>query len=59
VLCAICGNRNTGEVVYEGVTSGLAQSGEDAIQVALESICLYMASGLEALGDRLCRLEFG
>lgn len=53
MVCAVSGNLNTGDVVYEGVNEKLAQGWEDAIQVALEGIYRYETQGYEELGNSL------
>jgi uridine phosphorylase len=49
MICAVSGNLITGDVIYEGVNERLVQGWEDAINVALEAIHLYVTRGYESL----------
>ena len=58
MVCAVSGNLNTGDVIYEGVNTGLAKGWEDAIQVALEGIVHYENQKYEALSTSLTNVTF-
>ncbi|MBI9043873.1 MAG: nucleoside phosphorylase [Anaerolineaceae bacterium] len=52
MLCAVSGNLATGDVVYEGINTGLVQGWEDAIQIALDSIVKYENEGFEKTSSK-------
>ncbi len=58
MICAVSGNLSTGDVIYEGVNSRLAQGWEDAIQVALDGIVHYENQKYEALSASLTNVTF-
>lgn len=52
MVCAVSGNLNTGEVIYDRVNTGLIRGWEDAIKIALESIYLYENMGYQKVGEK-------
>jgi uridine phosphorylase len=53
MVCAVSGNLNTGDVIYEEVNQKLVQGWEDAIQVALEGIYCYETKGYQDLSQSM------